>query len=204
MKKTVLAVISATALLVTGCSSQPPPAPTLNVEPAAPSEKPTPAQPAMNERGQIIKTIGETGSWTSEDGNTQELLFKVTSIKPIDCGDQAPKPNGMTIAVALEVETSADFVGPLTVDGQPGFISFTSYSWKGYAPNGTRMNKVDTEVTINCFAHEAKELPDYIGKGEKASGIIILDVTTPEGEVAFESNGAAWVWKYPGKKPASV
>lgn len=204
MKKTVLAVLATTALLVTGCSSQPSPAPTLNVEPAAPSDTQPEAGPAMNERGQIIQKIGETVAWSSENGETQDLLFKVTSIKPIDCGDQAPKPNGMTIAVALEVETYTDFAGPLTVDGQPGFISFTSYSWKGYAANGTRMNKIDTDVTINCFAHEAKELPDHIGKGEKVSGIIILDVTTPKGEVAFESNGVSWVWKYPGKKPATV
>ncbi|WP_377010650.1 hypothetical protein [Arthrobacter sp. GCM10027362] len=204
MKRTALAALAATALLVTGCSPQPSAAPTLDVEPAAPAETPTPPGPALNERGQIIKKIGETGGWSSEDGKTDDLIFKVTSIKPIDCGDQAPKPNGMTIAVALEVKTSADFVGPLTVDGQPGFISFTPDNWKGYASNGTRMNKINTEVTINCFAHEAKELPDYIGKGEKASGIIILDVTTPKGEVAYESNGASWVWKYPGKKPATV
>jgi hypothetical protein len=43
-------------------------------------------------------------------------------------------------------------------------------------------------------------LPNWIGNGEKLNGTVILDVTTPTGEVAFEpTSGVAWVWEYPSK-----
>jgi hypothetical protein len=204
MKKMLSAAVVLVILLVSGCASEPEAEPNLAVEPATPSATPTEPGPARNDRGQIIKKVGQVGGWLQEDGESYDLAFKVNSIKPIDCGDQAPKPTGMTIAVALEVETSPDFEGPLTIDGQPGFISFDSHNWKGYAANGTRMNDVATDVTINCHAHEAEELPFEIGKAEKAEGIIVLDVTTPTGEIAYEMGDGAWVWEYPSTKSDSA
>lgn len=204
MKNKLAVGVVLSVLLISGCAAESEAEPKLAVEPATPSAAPTPSGPALNDRGQIIKKVGQVGGWMKEAGESYDLAFKVTSIKPIDCGDQAPKPTGMTIAVALEVETSPEFEGPLTIDGQPGFISFDSHNWKGYAANGMRMNDVATEVTINCHAHEAEELPFEIGKAEKAEGIIVLDVTTPTGEIVYEMGDAAWVWEYPSEKSDSA
>jgi hypothetical protein len=150
-----------------------------------------------NSRGQLIKEIGEVAALTNEGVPT--MNFKVTSIKPIQCdAPYATPPNGMALAVAVEVETTPTFSGPLAVDGQEGQISFGSHYWKGYATNGTRMNNVGSSVEYNCLADKTQLLPDFFGKGEKLNGLVILDVTTPTGEVAFDPAGfGGWVWKYP-------
>lgn len=193
------------ALMLTSCSSpQPEAAPTVSVAPAATqSATPTPTPTATrneNERGQLVKKIGEPASlMTDEESDKPTMTFKVTSIKPIKCdAPYATPPNGTAIAVALEIITTPTFAGPLEVDGQPGMISFRPYYWKGYASNGTRMNTVDSHIMHGCLADETRLLPDYFGKGEKLNGLVILDVTTPSGEVSFDPNGnGGWVWKYP-------
>lgn len=191
------------ALLLTACSGpQPQAAPAVSVPPATtPSATPTPTPSSNeNERGQLIKKIGETASLLTDGENTTPTLtFKVTSIKAIKCdAPYATPPNGTAIAVAVEVATTRTFSGPLAVNSQEGQISFGPHYWKGYAPNGTRMNTVESSVNRSCLADTTKLLPDYFGKGEKLNGLVILDVATPSGEVAFDPSGnGGWVWKYP-------
>jgi hypothetical protein len=191
--------------MLTACSGpQPQAAPTVSVAPAStPSATPTSTPTATrneNERGQLVKKIGEAATlFTDGEDAPPTLTFKVTSIKPIQCdAPYATPPKGTAIAVALEIVTSPTFSGPLEVDGQAGMISFRPYYWKGYASNGTRMNTVESSVQQGCLADSTKLLPDYFGKGEKLNGLVVLDVTTPTGEVSFDPNGGGgWVWKYP-------
>lgn len=194
------------ALMLTACSSpQPEAAPTVSVAPAStPSATPTPTPTTTsktNDRGQLVKKIGETAGLFTDEGDTSTptMTFKVTSIKPIKCdAPYATPPNGTALAVALEIVTTPTFEGPLQVNGQPGMISFGPYYWKGYAANGTRMNTVDSPVKHGCLADATRLLPDHFGKGEKLNGLVILDVATPSGEVAFDPQGdGGWVWKYP-------
>lgn len=187
------------ALVLVGCGS-PEPAPNVSVAPAAtPTPTPTPT-PSRNEnaRGELIKEIGDGAGMTGPDQKKNTLNFKVTSIEAAECdGPWDVEPNGYPIAVAMEIETTADFEGPLTVNGEPGMISFTPDNWTGYADNGTRMNTVNSSITYNCYADRTKQLPDYIGKAEKLNGVIVLDVTSKEGEIAFDPAGfGGWVWEY--------
>ena len=131
------------------------------------------------------------------------MKFKVTSIEPITC--DAPYRDAASrtaVAVAIEVETTADFEGGLNVNGAPGLTSFDAHYWKGYAANGTRMNKIDTTAAQNCVSDESRLLPSSLGKGKKANGIVVLEVTSPTGIVAYDGAGAVsngWEWDYPGK-----
>lgn len=192
------------ALMLTACSGpQPEAGPTVSVAPATQSAAPTPTPTATrneNDRGQLVKKIGEAATlFTDGEDAPATLTFKVTSIKPIKCdAPYAAPPNGIALAVALEIVTAPTFSGPLEVNGQAGMISFRPYHWKGYAANGTRMNTVESTVQHGCLADTTKLLPEYIGKGEKLNGLVILDVTTSSGEVSFDPYGGdGWVWKYP-------
>lgn len=133
------------------------------------------------------------------EGGDDTMIFKVTSIKPAVC--DAPYPteaNGIPLAVTLEIETTADFEGPITVNGLPGQMSFSPYYWKGYAENGTRMNTVESPISQGCLANQSLLLPSYIGKAEKLNGQVILDVTTPTGSISFNPDGGpGWTWEYP-------
>lgn len=218
MKNAFTSTLAITALLLTGCSSaetdpssnasqEATPEPTVSVAPASPSaepkESPSPAPtPNRNDRGDIIKAIGENGGWKSVDGGPTDpnvINFKVTSITPAVCDNPYPgEANGIPMAVTLEIETTPDFKGPISVNGVPDQVSFSPYYWKGYADNGTRMNTVDSSINRTCLANEALLLPDYIGKGEKLNGQIILDVTTPTGTLSYSPDGGSgWVWEYP-------
>ncbi|PNI09442.1 hypothetical protein CXX84_04035 [Arthrobacter sp. AFG7.2] len=148
----------------------------------------------------MVKEIGETASQlTDPKSDTPTLTFKVTSIQPIKCdAPYATQPTGTIIGISLEVATTSTFSGPLTVNGEEGLISFDPYYWKGYAANGTRMNKIDSTAVQGCLSDESKILPSYIGKGEQLNGLVLLDVTSPSGEVSYDpSGGGGWVWKYP-------
>jgi hypothetical protein len=203
-----LPLLTTSALLLAGCSSsaQPEAKPTLSVEPAqvsTPTPSPT-STTVTNARGNIQKKVGELagagGGTTLADA---ALKFKVTSIEPITCdAPYATPPTGTALAVAIEVETTPDFEGGLNVNGAPGLTSFDAHYWKGYAANGTRMNKIDTTAGQNCVADQGRLLPSSIGKGEKAAGIVILEVTTPTGSVAYDGAGmitGGWEWEYPAK-----
>lgn len=202
----IVAGIALLALMLTACSGpQPQAAPTVSVAPAsAPSARPTPNAAAAgneNERGQVVQEIGETAVLVTDGYDAPPTMtFKVTSIEPVKCdAPNAPRPHGIAIAVALEIVTSPTFSGPLVVNGQPGMISFRPHYWKGYASNGTQMNTVESSIEHGCLADRTKLLPDYFGKDRKLKGLVILDVGTPTGEVAFVPNGiGGWVWEYPG------
>lgn len=208
LKKVLVSVAACSAIFLTGCgaSDEPAaePAPTVSVAPASPSPSPTPTPSPSptrktNERGELVKEIGEVAGMGNPDGKEMTLNFKVTSIKPIECdAPYATPPNGIPLAVSLEIETSADFEGPWIRNEAESGIDFSPHYWRGYADNGTRMNTVDTPMVQNCLADPTQILPNWVGPGEKLNGMIILDVTTPTGEVAFEpADGVNWVWKYP-------
>lgn len=195
------AFTTSAALVLVGCGSTgSEPAPTVSVAPAAtPTPTPTPSPTKQeNARGELIKEIGEVAGMTNSDQTANTLNFKVTSIKPAKCdGPWGVEPNGYPIAVALEIETAADFEGPLVVNGEEGMISFAPDNWTGYAANGTRMNTVNSPITYNCYEDRNKQLPDYIGKAEKLNGVIVLDVASKKGEIAFDpANFGGWVWEY--------
>ncbi|MGW6174343.1 hypothetical protein ACWF5H_12675 [Arthrobacter sp. NPDC055138] len=197
------ALVASTTLLLSACSApETEAAPTVSVAPAA-TPKPTPSPiPTRkeNERGELIKDIGETAGMSDTPEGPRTLNFKVTSMKLVKCdAPYATQPNGYALGINLEIETTADFEGPLVLNGTESGIDFGPYYWTGYASNGTRMNKIDG-IQHNCLADETKVLPNWVGPGEKLNGMVILDVSTKKGEVAFDpANNGGWVWKYPSK-----
>lgn len=202
-----LPLLTASALLLAGCSSNNPPEaqPSLSVEPAqtsTPAPSPT-STTVTNSRGNISKKVGELAGAGGTSLADAALKFKITSIEAIICdAPYATPPTGTALAVAIEVETTPGFDGGLNVNGAPGLTSFDAHYWKGYAANGTRMNKIDTSAAQNCVADQGRLLPSSIGKGEKATGVVILEVTTPTGSIAYDGAGmitGGWEWEYPAK-----
>ena len=216
LKNALLSSLAVSALILAGCSSAEPaaspaaseeatPAPTAPVAPASPSAEPADntavaiPTPQKNERGDIIKAIGENGGWKAVEGEPNTINFKVTSITPAVCDNPYPaEANGIPMVVTLEIETAGEFEGPIAVNGVPDQISFSPYYWKGYADNGIRMNTVESNINKTCLANGSLLLPDYIGKGEKLRGQVILDVATPTGTLSYSPDGGSgWVWEYP-------
>ena len=208
MNKKCLALLAVGFLALPACSAGPQGAAVeTSSSSAAPQMSIAPPEGALpspsrntNERGELIKEIGEIAGMPGQDGEL-DLEFTVTGFEFVKCSKYAPKLNGHALAAHVEVNTSSDFEGPVSINGSDGQIAFDAHYWRGYEPDGTRMNDISGDAILNCFESKAKLLPSGIRKGEKAKGLVLLDVTTKSGEVVFDPYGdGGWVWKFPGSK----
>jgi hypothetical protein len=211
MKKLAPIAGLALVLALTGCQATPAsistttPTESKSTAPTAAEESPLPVPsptPKTNDRGQVIKKIGEEARLVgNEDGETN-FRMKVTGFDFVDCdGVYAEDMTGYMLAVSVEMETSKDFIGTGSFNNVMDVMLPDAYSWMGYEPDGTKMSDLaGGGVVSNCFDDGRQTFPDYLGKGEKAKGQILLNVTTKSGEVVFDPEGnGGWVWEYPEK-----
>lgn len=206
MKKSLPAVGLLFVLALTGCQApsmdDPSPSASATVEPAAAEQSPLPVPTPtskVNDRDQLVKEIGETASIVDSDGNTT-FEMKVTGFEFTECDNPYTDIDGFVLAVGVEMATTKDYTSGTSFNSTPNVLIPDSYSWNGYEPDGTKMADLGSgDDILNCFNDGTKLFPDYLGPGEKASGEILLNVTTESGEVAFDPDGiGGWVWEYPG------
>lgn len=190
MKRTHLALLlAAAAVLVTGCSAPSAPADTATRSAPTVTSTPSPIH-AKSERGNLIKNVGDRSGVTGDNGD-QIGAWWVQSIE-IDpaCTGPAAKPseNGHLVALTIDVETT-----PELTEG----IFFGLGAWSVVQADGTTANgEPQTLAAYSCFG-DTERLPDSVGPGEKARGIVVLDVPTDTGVIVFKYAGGGWEWKYP-------
>lgn len=167
-------------------------------EPA--TEEPTtePPGPAKSERGNVVKAIGEAAGIIGEDGQPL-VTFVVNSITPdVVCTQEYTEPaeNGNFLAVDVSVQTSPAMTDP---DALITSFDMSSYHFRTIAPNGTSSNAdPDTFAAFSCL-DDSVLLPSSIGPGENVTGVVVLDVETPQGILIYENSsiGDGWEWNYP-------
>lgn len=210
MKTTVTAALVLAPLFLAGCSTSAEPAETgtdettgvdapPSVEPAV-ADPTTPAaeQDEVSPRGNTIAEIGDFGTLSPvAEPDFPLVKFAVTDITTdFACTSTYAEPpqNGRFMALTMDVET-----GPaptFTEYLEQGFY-ISTYSFKFVTPEGTTAN----DVTGNAYMclDEQSGLPSEIGPGEKATGLIVLDVPTTEGTVIYEdmASGEGWEWTVP-------
>lgn len=205
MKKSLPAVGLLVTLTLTACQSTSEDSPALSpsdtVAPLSAEQSPFPVPTPtsnVNDRGQLVKEIGETASMVNLDGNTT-FEMKVTGFEFTECDNPYTDIAGFVLAVGVEMATTKDYTSGTSINSTPNVLIPDSYSWSGYEPDGTKMADLGSgDDILNCFNDGTKLFPDYLGPGEKASGQILLNVTTESGEVAFNPDGiGGWVWEYP-------
>lgn len=208
--RNITAPLLIVGMLLTGCSSTSPSKDAaqnpsaLSTESATPkattrAPSPTPIVQA-NDRGEIVKKVGEKAYIIDQDTSTETFSMRVTGFEFIKCENDSEKPVGDILAVSIEAKTTADFYGNVEVNGEPGLITFDAFNWSGFEPDGTRMNDLNSIAAQNCFYSNEKLMPMSMGKAEKAKGLVLLDVTSKSGEVVFDPfNNGGWVWSYPTK-----
>lgn len=219
MKK-YIAPLGLIALLLTGCST-PTTAEAPVVEPAAPAssaaatDEPVVSEPSplpeesteaaddsrpegeYSDRGNLVMAVGEGAAIESEDGEPQAsfVINSITVDAPCTSPDAEPAENGHLVTLDVSVETTAA-VG--TDDGMSSF-AMDPYYFKAISSNGTTSNaSPDTIATDYCY-DDAQLLPATIGPGEKATGLVVLDLESPEGILVYEDYFSyyGWEWTYP-------
>lgn len=74
--------------------------------------------------------------------------------------------------------------------------------WRFIGPDGTRANSIATPPTNSCIP-EVDKLPNSIGVGESASGLVILDLPLTTGTLiltpAYDGlldDTSGWEWSF--------
>ena len=154
-------------------------------EAGKPTTKETSTEPKTNARGNIVAKVGQVGSLTATDTSKTLMTFKVMKIDPkFKCNAEyaSPPENGHVLAVTLDVTVAkAKDAG---VD--PAQLHFGSMMWgiraKVIKPNGETEN--GAKHMLFCVK-DSQALPDDIGPGEHAKGIIAIDTSQTKGAVVL-------------------
>lgn len=179
MKKLIVSLGILAALSLTACGTQPTSGGSAATQAAIqPVEKttptPTPTE-AKSVRGNTVKKIGEPAFWRKDGETDAEKVgqFAITKIADVKCDQPyAQKPvNGKMIALTIDLETL-----PTLADETVPNVYLSSYSFKYVADNGTTFNgELGSTATYSCIDPALALKGDY-GPGEKAHGVIVLDV----------------------------
>ncbi|WP_026819335.1 hypothetical protein [Arthrobacter castelli] len=153
------------------------------------------AETGMSQRGNLIKAMGEEASILDTNGEPA-VTFTVYSITEGTCTGVAPEPatNGHYMFLDVSLATSPNLVEGY---GSPEF-GFTG-GWEVIGPAGQTSNAVlETFGAYQCLP-PAQQLPSWLGPGEEARGIVVLDSPHPAGTFMFHDllTPTGWEWEYP-------
>lgn len=171
----------------------PPPAPAPTQSAPPPAAVP-PVNPQTSPRGNLIKEVGELAG--VRDANGEYLVtFTVNDIiVDVPCTDpyaDAPE-NGHFVAVDVSVETSPNMLNSDLIQQ----FSMSSLTFQAIGPDGITSNAgTDSAATLFCL-DDSVLLPGDIGPGEKANGLVLLDVEHPTGTLVYEDFWTDSGWEY--------
>lgn len=150
-----------------------------------PAPTPTDAQ-KKSPRGNILMSVGDTGTSSSKANGNLLYKFTVNSIAPITCNQEYARPseNGALVAVDVTVETTPE----LAESSYPKF-NLSGYDFKYISANGTTFNgNLTTIATYGCIP-DAETFPSGgMGPAEKVSAKVLLDLPAPSGILVISHN----------------
>ncbi|NOJ60575.1 hypothetical protein [Arthrobacter sp. 260] len=132
------------------------------------------------------------------DANGEYLVTFVVNdiVVDIPCTEQFAEPpeNGHFVALDVSVETSPNMLDSDLIQQ----FSMSSYTFQAIGPDGVTSNAgADSVATLFCL-EDSLLLPTDIGPGEKANGLVLLDVASPSGILIYQDfwTGSAWEYAY--------
>jgi len=145
-------------------------------------------------RGNLIKQVGELAGIKDASGEYLVAFTVDNIIVDVPCtGTLAEAPeNGHFVAVEVSVETSPNMLNSDLIQQ----FSMSSDTFQAIGPDGVTSNAgTDSFATLFCL-DDAVLLPSDIGPGEKAQGMVLLDVEHPSGTLIYEDYWTDSAWEY--------
>jgi hypothetical protein len=145
----------------------------------------TPSGPSTNARGNIVKTLGEEGGLTNEDGTTL-FTFAIDSITPdVPCpGDySSPPENGHLTAVSTDTD----------------YLSVSAYDFSFIGSNGLTFTNVATVATYSCLEESTLFPSAELQPGSQYAGAVLLDLPEAAGTLIYRPSsvsGGGWEISY--------
>lgn len=152
--------------------------------------------PSRNERGNLVKALGEEGGFCADADCAEPMLVTFTvdaiTVDP-DCNSGYPQPaeNGHLIAISLRAATSAE----LTPDA---FVSFSASDFKVIGPDGLTVSSLGTAAAYSCLDQADMFEPGPLGPGQQYAGQIVVDSPTATGSLVYAPPAAqgGWEWHF--------
>ncbi|WP_191932055.1 hypothetical protein [Arthrobacter bussei] len=142
----------------------------------------------------MIKQIGELAGIRDASGEYLAAFTVNDIIVDIPCTDElAGRPeNGHFVALDVSVETSPNMLNSDLIQQ----FSMSSLTFQAIGPDGVTSNAgTDSTATLFCL-DDSVLLPGNIGPGEKAQGLVLLDVENPSGILIYEDFWTDSAWEY--------
>lgn len=173
-------------------------APQPTTAPASTQAPPSPPAPGGNTqtsaRGHLIKQVGELAGIRDEGGEYLATFTVNDIIVDVPCTDELADPpqNGHFVALDVSVETSPNMLNSDLIQQ----FSMSSLTFQAIDPDGVTSNAgTDSWATLFCL-DDSVQPPGNIGPGEKANGLMLLDVENPKGILIYEDFWTDNAWEY--------
>jgi hypothetical protein len=185
---TTIVLAAAGLIAATSCAKTPAPA-TPQLPPAASSTTTSQAaDPAKNERGNIIKTLGQEAGFGDPGQEVRFSIDRITVDPP--CHKYGTKPeSGHTLLLNVRVATGASTENASLVPGVLNSANFAEIGADG----------VTRPAQYGSCSDTSKQLPNTYGANQKYTGTLELGVSEANGSLVLNlpmANAGGWEWKY--------
>lgn len=149
----------------------------------------------VNERGNLVKHVGEKAGAFAADGKTEVASWTVTGIeKDFTCTSPSPQSSlqGHFVALDATVATSRGL--------KQEFEFGNGSTWKYIKKDGSVWNGDPESIPSSTCVAEADHLPNQMGPGLKAAGKVVFDLPDTDGYLVFpytNEDGLRTTWEYP-------
>lgn len=152
----------------------------------------------VNDSGDVEKTEGEEGELV--DGETDEVMFSI-AVSDIAVIESCPgridtevmPENGYFITFEVESSMAADMASDSGEDDV--FLPLLAEAFEVLDADGESVGS-GTESSWLCFEPDVLA-PAFVGPGEEASGMVVLDSSVEHGSIRYAPDGqAGWTWEF--------
>lgn len=160
---------------------------------SSPQEDLLAKEPELNERGNLVKEIGQLAGTTTSSGQVSSVFSIDDIVVDYECSEGDAPANGHYLGIKLSIETF-----PPLADSGYGALNLSGGDFAVIGPDGTREN--DPVGNSYTCINSSGQVPTDIGPSEKVMGVILLDTQYTEGTLILNGDGlgtdAAWEWTY--------
>lgn len=157
------------------------------------------AGPPTNDRGNIVKALGEEGGLSDEVTGTPIITFAVDAIGPATCepssyGEIEPPENGHFVAVDLRVATA-----PELAQASNSYFTISSYDFSFIGADGLTVDgDFGTFAAYSCI--EDQFTSEELRPGSQYAGTLVLDLPEASGTLIYRPSsvydGTGWEWSF--------
>lgn len=155
--------------------------------------------PSPSPGGAEVVAPGEQVT-TAIDGYT--LRFTVDAVTVVDACPGRGTPEQVPaneVFVVLDVRAALEGAGAAATDASTGedlAVPLGAEVFRILAPDGATQVLTSTDASWACY-DEAELAPPFVGPGEEAAGLVVLDSETEHGAVTYAPAGEpGWEWAF--------